>query len=233
MAEMRRPQLNQVFPRLKVFFSPGKREPIRSSRTGTGPAWYAIPMAEPQRKMTAEEYLAFERQSEERHEFLAGEIFAMSGASAEHNDIVWNIASSFHAQLRDRPCRASIADMRLQVSATGLYTYPDIVVVCGERQFAEPDTLLNPTLIVEVLSPSTEAYDRGKKFGHYRTIETLQEMVLVAQDRIIVERFARRPGGAWLLSEARRLEDQISLPSIGCELALAAVYERVFAHDAN
>lgn len=151
----------------------------------------------------------------------------MSGASAEHNDIVWNLASSLHAQLRGRPCRASIADMRLQVSATGLYTYPDIVVVCGERRFTEPDTLLNPTLIVEVLSPSTEAYDRGKKFGHYRTIETLQEVVLVAQDRVNVERFSRQPEGAWLLSEAKRLDDRLALPSIGCELLLADVYDRV------
>jgi Uma2 family endonuclease len=177
--------------------------------------------------MTAGEYLALELQSEERHEFLDGEMFAMSGASAEHNDIVWNIASSFHSQLRGRPCRASIADMRLQVRETGLYTYPDIVVVCGERRFAEPDTLLNPTLIVEVLSPSTEAYDRGRKFGHYRTIETLQEVVFVAQDRVNVERFSRQPAGAWLLSEARRLEDQLPLPSIGCQLSLSAVYERV------
>jgi Uma2 family endonuclease len=189
-------------------------------------------MSEPQRKITAEEYLALERQSEERHEFLDGEMFAMSGASAEHNDIVWNIAAILHAQLRGRPCRASIADMRLRVTATGLHTYPDIVVARGERRFAEPDTLLNPTLIIEVLSPSTEAYDRGKKFGHYRTIETLQEVVLVSQDRIEVERFSRQPNGDWLLSEATRLEDHLPLPSIGCELSLAAVYERVFGDGA-
>jgi Uma2 family endonuclease len=172
--------------------------------------------------MTAEEYLALERQSEEKHEFLEGEMFAMSGASAAHNDIVWNLAGILHAQLRGRPCRASIGDMRLQVTATGLYTYPDIVVVCGERRFAELDSLINPTLIIEVLSPSTEAYDRGKKFGHYRTIESLQEVVLVSQDRVGVERFSRQPQGDWLLSEAKRLEECMSLPSIGCELPLAA-----------
>jgi Uma2 family endonuclease len=178
--------------------------------------------------MTAEEYLELERRSEEKHEFLDGEMFAMSGASADHNNIVWNIAGILHSQLRGGPCRASIADMRLQVTATGLYTYPDIVVACGERRFGELDTLLNPILIIEVLSPSTEAYDRGKKFGHYRTIETLQEVVLVSQDRIDVERFSRQPKGDWLLSEAKRLEDRLSLPAIGCELLLAAVYEGIF-----
>src|SRR5262249_14077336 len=117
------------------------------------------------------------------------------------------------------------------VAATRLFTHPDIVVVCGERRFAGSDTLLNPTLILEVLSPSTEAYDRGRKFGHYRTIETLQEVVLVSQDRVEVERFSRQPNGDWLLSEAKRLEDRVPLPSIGCELVIAAVYEGVFSEE--
>jgi Uma2 family endonuclease len=176
------------------------------------------------------EYLALERQSEEKHEYLGGEIFALSGASVEHNRIVWNIAGALYSQLRGRPCEAFIGDMRIRVAATGLYTYPDVVVVCGEPQLeaAELDTLLNPTLIVEVLSPTTEAYDRGKKFAHYRTIESLAEVVLVSQERIEVERFSRQSAGGWLLFEANRLEDHLSLPAIGCELPLAAVYERVF-----
>ncbi len=187
-------------------------------------------MAEPNRRLSPEEYLALERQSEEKHEYLDGEMFAMTGASLRHNGIVWNVAGTLYSQLRGRPCRASIADLRIQVAATGLYTYPDIVVVCGEPQLADGsfDTLLNPTLIVEVISPTTEAYDRGKKFAHYRTIESLAEVVLVSQERVEVEQFSRQPEGGWLLREANRLEDSLPLASIGCELSLAAVYERVF-----
>jgi Uma2 family endonuclease len=123
--------------------------------------------------------------------------------------------------------------MRIRVAATGLYTYPDVVVVCGEPQLADDafDTLLNPTLIVEVISPSTEGYDRGKKFAHYRTIESLAEIVLVSQERVEVERFSRQPRGGWLLLEANRLEERLPLPSIGCELSLAAIYKRVFARS--
>ena len=178
--------------------------------------------------MTPEEYLALDRQSERKHEFLDGEIFAMTGASLQHNAIVWNVAGILYSQLHGRPCRAFVGDMRLRVHATGLYTYPDIVAVCGEVQLAEADTLLNPTLIIEVLSPSTEAYDRGKKFAHYRTIESLAEVVFISQERVEVERFSRQPEGAWLFLEANRLEDRLPLPAIGCELPLAAVYERVF-----
>ena len=171
-----------------------------------------------------------ERRSEEKHEYLDGEIFAMTGTSLRHNDIVWNIASSLHSQFRGRPCRASVGELRIQVSTTGLYTYPDVVVVCGEPQLAdaELDTLLNPTLIFEVLSPSTEAYDRGKKFAHYRTIESLAEVVFVSQERVQVERFSRQPGAGWLLLEANRLEDRLALTSINCEILLADIYERVF-----
>jgi Uma2 family endonuclease len=188
-------------------------------------------MSEPHRRLSPEEYLALERQSEVKHEFLNGEIFAMTGASLQHNAIVWNVAGILYSQLKGRPCRAFIGDMRLRVDATGLYTYPDLVVVCGEPRLADADldTLLNPTLIVEVLSPSTEAYDRGKKFAHYRTIESLAEVVLISQEQVEVERFSRQPEGGWLLLEANRLEDRLLLPSIGCELSLAAVYERVFA----
>jgi len=187
-------------------------------------------MSEPHRLWSPEEYLALERRSEARHEFLDGEIFAMTGASLQHNDIVWNVAGLLHSQLQGRPCRAAIGDMRIRVDATGLCTYPDLVVVCGEPRLAdaELDTLLNPTLIIEVLSPSTEAYDRGRKFAHYRTIASLAEVVLISQERIEVERFSRQPEGGWLLFEANRLEEHLPLPAIGCELPLAKVYERVF-----
>jgi Uma2 family endonuclease len=191
-------------------------------------------MSEPSRRLSVEEYLALERQTRERHEYLNGELFAMGGASFRHNAIVANLSGALYARLRGGPCRALTNDMRIQVTATGLYTYPDVVVVCGEPRFGdgELDTLLNPTLIVEVLSPSTEAYDRGQKFAHYRTIESLAEVVLVSQERVAVERFSRLPEGGWLFSEANRLEDRIPLPAIGCDLSLAEVYERIFDESA-
>jgi Uma2 family endonuclease len=190
-------------------------------------------MSEPNRRLSPEEYLALERQSELKHEFLDGEVFAMAGASLRHNRIVRNVGGTLYSQLLGRPCEVFFGDMRLRVDATGLYTYPDLVAVCGEPQMtdAELDTLRNPTLILEVLSPSTEAYDRGKKFAHYRTIESLAEVVFISQEQVELERFSRQPGGGWLLLEANRLEDRLPLPSIGCELPLSAVYERVFGES--
>jgi Uma2 family endonuclease len=119
--------------------------------------------------------------------------------------------------------------MRVHISTTGLYTYPDVTVICGEPRFddSELDTLLNPTLLIEVLSPSTESYDRGKKFANYRTLDSLREYVLVAQEEVRVEVFTRQDGGHWLLSEASRIDETIPLASIGCELRLADVYDRV------
>jgi len=176
-----------------------------------------------------------ERQSDIRHEYLNGEVFAMTSASLRHNTIVSNLAGILYVQLRGRPCRAYVADLRLRVTKTGLYTYPDLVVVCGEPQLADAhlDTLLNPTLIVEVLSPSTEATDRGRKFAHYRMIESLAEVVLVSQERVQVERFSRQPEGGWLLFDASRLEDRLQLASIACELPLADVYEGSVARPAE
>jgi len=186
-------------------------------------------MAEPHHRLSEEEYLAFERRSEGRHEFLHGEIFAMTGASLRHNRLATNLAVSLGLQLRGRPCELYIADMRVRVAATGLYTYPDLVVVCGEPRFAdaELDTLLTPTLIVEILSPTTEATDRGRKFAHYRRLESLAEVLLIAQDRVAVEHYSRLPEGGWHLREATGLDDRVILPAIGCELPLSEVYERV------
>jgi Uma2 family endonuclease len=183
----------------------------------------------PKVRFTPEQYLALERQAEYKSEFLGGEIFAMAGASREHNLIAGNVFASLHAQLKGRPCETYPSDMRVKVTESGLYTYPDVVVVCGEPQFEDErgDTLLNPTLLVEVLSPSTEAYDRGDKFANYRLLESLAEYVMIAQDRRRVERFVRQPDGQWLFSEARQLGQAISLASIGCQLALDEVYDRV------
>jgi Uma2 family endonuclease len=186
-------------------------------------------------RCTPEQYLALERKSPVKHEYYGGEMFAMAGASRVHNLIAGNLHAEIRAQIRGRPCEAYVSDIRVLVSPTWLYTYPDVVAVCGERQFedSEVDTLLNPNLIVEVLSPSTEAYDRGKKFAHYRRLESLREYVMVAQDQVRVERYTRQ-GDEWLLTELSRLEDTLRLESVGCAVALSAIYERVeFAADGS
>jgi len=185
--------------------------------------------AEPHRRVSLEDYLAAERQAETKSEFLNGEVFAMSGASRQHNLIAWNLSGALYPQLKERGCEAYVGDMRVHIPATGLYTYPDLAVVCGEPRFEdeELDTLLNPTLLVEVLSPSTEGYDRGRKSAHYRTLDSLGEYLLVSQDEVRVELFTRQEDGHWLLSEASRLDETVTLGSIGCVLRLADVYDRV------
>jgi Uma2 family endonuclease len=178
---------------------------------------------------TPEEYLALERQAPCKSEYYAGEIFAMAGASRWHNLIVTNVLREFSLQLKGRPCTTYPSDMRVKVSPTGLYTYPDVIVVCGEAQFEDhqQDTLLNPTLIVEVLSESTEAYDRGGKFAHYRKLPSLMEYVLIAQTKPHIEHYVRQPDNRWLLAEADSLPDTVHLASIDCRLALAEVYDKV------
>jgi Uma2 family endonuclease len=179
--------------------------------------------------LTPEEYLALERNAEHKSEYFAGEVFALAGASERHNLIVGNIFAGLHAQLRNRPCKVYASDMRAKVHATGLYTYPDVVAVCDEARFDDDqkDTLLNPTVILEVLSESTEAYDRRRKFAHYRKLESLAEYVLIAQETHHVEHYLRQPDNQWLLSESDGLQDAIHLPSINCHLALADVYDKV------
>ncbi|NUQ63920.1 MAG: Uma2 family endonuclease [Pirellulales bacterium] len=183
----------------------------------------------PKRYLTPEEYLSKERKAEYKSEYYRGEMFAMSGASREHNLIAGNVSREAGNQLRDRPCEVYQSDMRVKVSPTGLYTYPDVVIVCGEPQFedAEVDTLINPSVIFEVLSESTEDYDRGKKFEHYRKISSLREYVLIAQDRCHVERFTRQPDNRWILWESEDPEAVLELPSICCELKLSDGYAKV------
>ena len=188
-----------------------------------------------EQRLPPAEYLAIERAAKFKSEFFAGEMFAMAGASPAHVLITSNVNREIGTQLKGRPCRVYSSDLRVKVSATGLHTYPDVVVVCGDQQFDDEkrDTLLNPTLIVEVLSPTTEAYDRSDKFDHYRQMESVEEYVLIAQDRPRVEHYARQAGGRqWLLTVFRDLQEHAPLPSIGCELALAEVYDKVeFAPD--
>jgi Uma2 family endonuclease len=178
--------------------------------------------------ITAAEYLDVERKAEIKSEYIAGRMYAMSGASRRHSLIVGNINGEIHVQLRGRNCEAHIADMRVKVSPTGLYTYPDVAIVCGEARFEDShvDTLLNPTVVIEVLSPSTEAYDRGEKFAQYRRIDTLREYVLVAQEQMRVEHY-RREGAEWILTEISNPNGTLNLPSIDCHVAVSAIYEKV------
>jgi Uma2 family endonuclease len=182
-------------------------------------------------KMTVDDYLRSERQSDVRHEFLNGEMFAMSGASVAHGQIVTNVIASLRPQLRKTGCTIYAADLRVKVVARGLYTYPDVVAICGALQFddAVKDTVLNPTLIIEVLSKSTRAYDRGPKFEYYRQIESFREYLLIAQDECHVEHFARQPDGRWMLSETNQLHDTIRLVALPGELRVADIYEDVLS----
>jgi Uma2 family endonuclease len=184
----------------------------------------------PEPWISPEQYLAAERLAETRSEYLDGQVFAMSGASLPHNRIVVNLVVELGRQLKGGPCSVLASDMRLRVPSTGLYTYPDVTVVCGEPQLEDEhfDTLLNPTVLIEVLSPSTERYDRGRKGVHYRRIASLAEFLLVAQDEPRVERYRRQGEGEWVLTEVSGLEESVALDSLGCVFALRDVYDRVF-----
>jgi|SRR5271157_1210705 len=184
---------------------------------------------QPKTLLTEEQYLEIERSAESKSEFFAGETFAMAGAGAAHNQLVWNLILEVGPFLGSRSCRGFPNDMRVRVSSTGLYTYPDVVVVCGEPQFLDDrrDTLLNPSLIVEVLSPSTEAYDRGRKFEHYASIPSLSEYLLVASDRIHLDLYARQTSGQWLLTSANGPEGALDLICAGCRLTASALYRDV------
>ena len=185
--------------------------------------------AQPQPRLTPEQYLAVERAAEFRSEYYNGVMYAMSGASYAHVLIATNWSGELRDALKKRPCTVAAVDLRVRVSKGGLYTYPDIIVVCGEPEFADDqkDTLLNPTLLIEILSPSTEGYDRGFKFAQYRTIESLQEYALTSQIEPRVEIFRRQPGGDWLMSEAVGLEGACRFETIDRSIALADIYDKV------
>ncbi len=180
-------------------------------------------------RYTPAQYLAMERDAEFKHEYYDGFITAMAGGSREHNRIARNLARQFDNQFEDRECEAFTSDTRLCVSSTGLYTYPDVMAVCGERRFENiegVESLLNPTIIVEVLSPTTEGYDRGVKFALYRQLPSLKEYVLVSQDQVLVERYTRQ-GQDWVLSEFRTLGDTLQLASIDSAISLRDIYAKV------
>jgi Uma2 family endonuclease len=181
-----------------------------------------------ERVYTAKEYLALERAADHKSELVNGRIYAMAGASVPHNFIAGNIFAEMRAQLRGRPCSVLVNDMRVKVGPTGMYTYPDVVALCDlpELEDAHGDTLLNPAVIIEVLSDSTEKYDRGEKFAHYRKLETLREYILVAQDKIRIEQYVRH-GEHWMLGEISDPADTLRIETLGCEIALRDIYDRV------
>lgn len=182
-----------------------------------------------ERKLTPEEYLALDREADHKSEFLDGEMFAMAGASPRHVLIVSNIVGALSAALRGQPCVVFSTDLRLKVSPTGLFTYPDVMVACGELRFADErnDTLLNPCLVVEVLSKSTRDYDRGEKFAHYRSLRSVEDYLLVSQDGFHVELYSRQPDDRWLFSELDLLEGAVDLKSVGCSLGLEEIYAKI------
>lgn len=185
-------------------------------------------------EITPSEYLVRERAARVKSEYVDGRVHAMTGASRAHNLIAGNLFTALRTQLRGRPCEVYISDMRVKVARAETYTYPDVVAVCGNPHFEDAcvDTLLNPDLIVEVLSTTTEAYDRGKKFAYYRRLESLREYVLIACERVRVERY-RRNGEDWILTEVGEVDGTLTIESVGCSVALSALYERVGIVDAS
>lgn len=179
--------------------------------------------------VTPEEYLAAERLSETRSEYLDGGVFPMTGGSLNHNQITVNLVLELGTQLRTRPCRVLGMDLKVRMPDSRKFFYPDMVVVCGDLQFHDDrkDIILNPGLVIEVLSPSTEAFDRGAKFQAYRTLESLNEYLLVSQEAPLIEQYVRGDDEKWTLTTASGLESSLTLPSIECTLGLNAVYDKV------
>ena len=183
----------------------------------------------PKTFITPEEYLALDRKAQIKSEYNAGQIISFAGASKKHNIIVANLIAGIHRQLINRPCNVYPSDMRVMISKTGMYAYPDVVVTGGEEIFADDnsDVLLNPVVLIEVLSESTATYDRGDKFEHYRRIESLREYLLVSQEPFRVDQYTRQSDVQWLMTEVHGSESAIKMSSINCELAVKDIYAKI------
>lgn len=181
------------------------------------------------RLYSQEEFFDLEAKSQTKHEFYRGEIFAMSGASTAHNRIVLNCLADLYQQLKGQPCQPNTSDVMVKVAATSLLTYPDVSVACPpvERESAPIEVLLNPKVLIEVLSPSTEIYDRNTKFRQYQLISSVEELVLIRQEEAAVEHYHRQPGDVWAMTTLLGLEATLSLPTLGCRLPLAQIYSGV------
>lgn len=191
--------------------------------------------AQVQPRLTPEQYLELDRQSEIRNEYYDGRMFAMSGGKFNHARITANLSGDLRYALKKTPCGVASSDLRIRIAPDGLYTYPDITVVCGEPEFHDDknDTLVNPILVVEVLSPSTEAYDRGFKAGQYRQMASLKEYALVSQFEARIEVFRRQESGAWLLWEYAGMDAACHFASVRCDIALADIYENIVFASAD
>jgi Uma2 family endonuclease len=183
----------------------------------------------PQPSYGFEEYLTTEREQQTRNEFVAGEVYAMTGAKENHNLIVTNLIILIGTQFKQRPCRVYASDMKVRIDEADACTYPDVIALCGERQYYDQrrDVITNPTLIVEVLSESTEAYDRGDKFALYRHLPSLQEYLLLSQERMAADLYSRQTEGRWLLSNFEQADQEIPLESLQCSLPMAEIYDKV------
>ena len=184
----------------------------------------------PKTAYSFDDYLATERTLvDQRHEYLDGQVFAMTGASWEHNVITANLTAKLHARLERRPCTVLSNDLRVRIETANAGTYPDLAVLCEAPEFYDDrrDTVTNPTLLVEVLSPSSEGYDRGEKFACYRTLPSLRQYVLVAQDRVAVDVLTREADSRWVIASFDRLDQEVPLESVGCTLPMAEVYARI------
>jgi Uma2 family endonuclease len=190
----------------------------------------AIPQEKIRRRYTAEEYLESERAAEYRREFLDGQIFAMAGESLSHSRICINLAIEAGSKLKGKPCEALSPNMKVRTSSASLFAYPDLTIVCGEPQFhdAKKDVLTNPQVIFEVLSPSTEIYDRTTKFQRYRMgNETLTDYILVSQDKAFVEHFTKQADGSWLYRSFSEMTEVLRIETVDCDLILSEIYDRV------
>ncbi len=196
--------------------------------------WYELNMARPQRRYTEDDYFTIEEMSEIRHEYHQGEIFAMAGASAAHNAITINVVTRLQTALRRHGCRAYGSDLRIQ-TPSGLYTYPDISVVCGPLLFVpgRDDTVTNPTLLVEVASDATREYDRGDKFGFYKSIPTFREYLLIEQALVHVQQWSKNDRGRWVSSTQTQLGSRMQLASLPLALRLSEIYRDVFGDNAT
>ncbi len=198
---------------------------VRTATNGENPGM----ATQPQLRLTPEQYLRAERQATTKSEFHDGEVLAMAGASYVHNLIVANLIRELGTQLKGKACTVLPSDIRVWIEASRHYVYPDVTVVCGEPEFTDPeqDTIVNPTLLAEVLSKSTGNYDRGEKFERYRTLASFAEYLLLAQDRPHCEHYVRQADGHWIFTETSRLEVTVPLTTIDCELALSEIYDKV------
>ena len=186
----------------------------------------ALPLS--QMRFTPDEYLEFERKAEIRHEYIDGHVYAMSGESRHHSRVNVNLIREVSTQLKGKGCEAFSPNMKVRSLSTS-YSYPDLSVVCGEAAFHDNygDVLVNAKVIFEILSPSTESYDRGKKFLRYQAIETFTDYILISQDEPYIEHRARQSNGQWTITWATGLESNLYLASIECELKLSEIYDRV------